>query len=160
MQAMTMFGSLPEPFYKYDVAKFDDEPAAFHYAMAQSFHATKYYRLDPSGTPKQTVLNNVLRSLAAGLPCMFGFTVYSSIGDGPLIPFPGPADEVEGGHAVMAVGYDTTQMGGVLIIRNSWGAEWGDKGYGLLPFTYLTMGLASDFWTLVQADFVDTSVFK
>ena len=33
-------------------------------------------------------------------------------------------------------------------------------GYGWLPYDYVLKGLANDFWSLVQADFVDTDLFK
>lgn len=35
-----------------------------------------------------------------------------------------------GGHAVLVVGYD--QQGA--YIQNSWGTEWGSKGFGILPW--------------------------
>jgi C1A family cysteine protease len=64
----------------------------------------------------------------------------------------------------MAVGYDSSKgiedCTGALLIRNSWGPEWGDKGYGWLPYAYVEAGLAVDFWSLVRADFVDTDLFK
>jgi hypothetical protein len=105
--------------------------------------------------------------LAAELPAMFGFTVYSSIppmgaGTGD-IPFPTPEDKQEGGHAVVAVGYDDQRKigadTGALLIRNSWGTGWGEKGYGWLPYSYVTAEQAFDFWSLVQADFVDSDLF-
>ena len=99
---------------------------------------------------------------------MFGFSVYSSMpgtGDGKgEIPYPGPGDRLEGGHAVVAVGYDDgKKIGkdkGALLIRNSWGTEWGDKGYGWLSYSYVEGGLADDFWSLVKAEYVDTDLFK
>ena len=99
---------------------------------------------------------------------MFGFTVYSSmpgIGDDTGdIPFPKEGDRVEGGHAVVAVGYDDNRKigsnKGALLIRNSWGKEWGDRGYGWLPYEYVLRGQAVDFWSLVEASFVDTDLFK
>jgi C1A family cysteine protease len=99
---------------------------------------------------------------------MFGFTVYSSIppaGDGKgEIPFPESGDSVEGGHAIVAVGYDDKKIigkdTGALLIRNSWSALWGDKGYGWLPYSYVQQGLAVDFWTLVDSGFVDTELFE
>ena len=112
--------------------------------------------------------DNITTHLAAGLPSTFGFTGYSSIpasGDGRgEIPFPNPGEKVEGGHAVLAVGYDNgRKIGsskGALLIRNSWSTGWGDCGYGWLPYDYVPKGLANDFWALVQADFVDTELFK
>lgn len=168
MKGMVLFGVPPEKYWPYNISRFDDEPTAFCYAFAQSYQAVKYYRLDPPGTAPGKVLENIKRYLAGNLPCMFGFSVYSSMpgtGDGKgEIPYPGPEDKLEGGHAVVAVGYDNaTKIGkdkGALLIRNSWGSDWGDKGYGWLPYRYVQDGLAEDFWSLVKAEYVDTNLFK
>ena len=52
-----------------------------------------------------------------------------------------------GGHAVMAVGYDDSK--GAFIVRNSWGTDWGIKGYFYLPYWYFTTpNAANDFWVM------------
>jgi C1A family cysteine protease len=168
MKAMVLFGVPPEKYWPYDVAKFNVEPSSFCFSFAQNYQALEYYRLDPAGTTPAVVLANARRSLAAGLPAMFGFSVYSSIpapGDGNgEIPFPAVGDTMEGGHAVLAVGFDDKkQIGGAcgaLLIRNSWGKAWGDGGYGWLRYAYIEQGLADDFWSMVKAEFVDTDLFK
>ena len=168
MKAMVLFGIPPENYWPYKIETFDEEPQAFCYAFAQSYKTTKYFRLDPPGQSTDKTLETVKKSLAAGLPPMFGFTVYSSIppaGDGKgETPFPGPGDSVEGGHAIVAVGYDDKKKVGKdlgsMLIRNSWGTGWGDKGYGWLPYSYILKGLAVDFWTLVDSGFVDTELFE
>ncbi len=168
MKAMVLFGIPPERYWPYQIDQFDVEPSAFCYSFGQSFKTVKYYRIDPPGTPASKVLSAIRRNLAAGLALMFGFTVYSSIppvgtGSGD-IPFPGANERVLGGHAIVAVGYDDKkQIGkdkGALLIRNSWGTDWGEQGYGWLPYAYVESGLAADFWSLVQAEFVDTDLFK
>lgn len=167
MKAMVLFGIPPESAWPYKEADYDVEPPAFCYAYAQSYRAMHYYRLDPAGTTPAALLKNVRTSLAAGLPSMFGFTVYSSIpgiGEGSGdIPFPTPTDKVEGGHAVVAIGYDDNRKigthRGALKIRNSWSERWGEHGYGWLPYAYIEHEQADDFWSLVDAGFVNTSLF-
>jgi C1A family cysteine protease len=168
MKAMVLFGVPPEDYWPYEIEDFEIEPSAFCFSFAASYRAFKYYRLDPPGQPFAETLEAVKTSLAAGLPSMFGFTVYSSfppLGDGKgEIPFPVVGDRVEGGHAVVAVGYDDgKKIGsatGALLIRNSWGLGWGADGYGWLPYKYVTAGLADDFWSLVEAGFTDTELFS
>ena len=168
MKAMSLFGVPPEDYWTYDVPRFDEEPPAFCYAFAQNYQAIKYYRIDLPGQSTSKVLDALKENLAGGLPAMFGFTVYSSIppiGDGKgEIPFPKYGDVVKGGHAVVAVGYDNRKKigddTGALLIRNSWGTDWGDKGYGWLPYHYVEAGLAVDFWSLVESEFTDTDLFE
>jgi len=45
-------------------------------------------------------------------------------------------------HAVQAIGYDTTAK--YWIVRNSWGASWGESGYIRLQFGANTCGLCSE----------------
>jgi C1A family cysteine protease len=168
MKAMVLFGVPPEHYWPYEVDRYDDDPSAFCFSFAQNYQALQYYRLDPSGTSAEQVLAALKQHLAAGFPAMFGFSVYSSMpapGDGSgAIPLPGRGDSLIGGHAVLAVGYDDSRRiggeQGALLVRNSWGREWGEEGYGWLPYAYLRHGLAGDFWSMVRAEFVDTDLFK
>ncbi|PWB80924.1 MAG: cysteine protease [Candidatus Methylomirabilota bacterium] len=174
MGALVLFGVPPEEYWSYVIADFDKEPTAFCYAFAQNFQAIQYYRLDPSGTSKPTLLTRIKTNLAAGLPSMFGFTVYTSIsqaGGSGKIPYPTAGEKVAGGHAIVAVGYDdglkiknTNPSGvattGALLIRNSWGTGWGDHGYGWLPYDYVLKGLAVDWWSLLKNEWIDTGAFK
>ncbi len=165
MQALVMFGAPPEEYWPYRVSEFDAEPPAFVYSLGASFKAVKYFHLDPPGSGPAQRLAHVKRFLAARCPSMFGFTVYESLYDAKdgKIPFPGKGDKVAGGHAVVAVGYDDGlaigAQKGALLIRNSWGTGWGDKGYGWLPYEYVTAGLADDFWSVQSLDWVNTGQF-
>jgi len=173
--AMVLFGVPPEEYWPYtdDEKKFDLEPPAFCYAFAQNYKTIKYYRHDPPGTSPEALLGQVKTYLAAGHPVMFGFTVYNSISQADttgLIPFPSPKERIEGGHAIMAAGYDDkkkiknafgrVETKGALLIRNSWGRAWGEDGCGWLPYEYVLGGLAEDFWSVLKKDWIDTGQFN
>ncbi|MEK6678136.1 MAG: C1 family peptidase [Nitrospirota bacterium] len=174
MGALVLFGAPPEEYWPYKIADFDKEPTAFCYAFAQSYQAIKYYRHDPPGTAKDVLLNRIKRYLVAGHPSIFGFTVYSSIGQAGKtgkITYPCKGEKIEGGHAIIAIGYDDKikiknsgscgiETTGALLIRNSWGRGWGDGGYGWLPYEYVLKGLAEDFWSMLKKEWIDTEAFK
>jgi len=174
MGALTLFGVPPEEYWPYVTADYEVEPTAFCYSFAQSYQAITYYRLDPAGTTRKELLDRIKTNLSKGLPSMFGFTVYQSYGqaggNGGKFPFPTNAERVVGGHAVDAVGYDdklkitNTSRGGptttgALLVRNSWGTGWGDAGYGWLPYDYVLQGLATDWWSILKTEWIDTGNF-
>ncbi len=166
MEALATFGVPPEDYWPYDITQFDVEPTAFCYSFAEQYRATHYFRLDPPHTAPDILLNTIKTQLAAGLVMMFGFTVYSSISEASTtgeIPYPGKGEKVLGGHAIATVGYDDSKtiggQKGALLIRNSWGTTWGEAGYGWLPYAYVLNGLATDWWALVKAEWLDTGAF-
>ena len=166
MEALVMFGAPPERYWPYDIAKFDVEPSAFCYAAGSNYKTVKYFRLSPPGTTPAQTLQNIKPYLAAGFPSMFGFPVYPEYDNptpGGLIGYPGPSEKPRGGHANVAAGYDDTlNIGndvGALLVRNSWGTGWGLGGYGWLSYQYVLRGLATDWWSLISAEWVDTNVF-
>jgi C1A family cysteine protease len=165
MEALVLLGAPPERYWTYDTTQFDVEPPAFVYALGSKFNTTKYFRLDPNGASGTQVLEQIKRFLAAGFPSMFGFPVYYEFDNplpGALIGFPSGVG-YRGGHAIDAVGYDDNLMingdKGALRVRNSWGTGWGDNGYGWLSYRYVTEGLATDWWTLISAEYVNTGAF-
>lgn len=170
--ALVLFGMPPEEFWPYNTERFDEEPDAFCYAFAQNYKCISYFRHDPSNISTKDVLISIKKYLVAGIPSVFGFTVYQSIrqvsSDG-YIPFPSQNEKMLGGHAVAAVGYDDNveienpfsgeSTKGAILIRNSWGEGWGDKGYGWLPYEYVLQGIALDWWSILKQEWVDTGLF-
>jgi C1A family cysteine protease len=138
-------GDCPERMWPYIIDKFSVHPPASCYDEAKKHEVVRYQRLTRE-------LKQMKGCLASGYPFVFGFSVYESFmsavvaasGDAPM---PKPRERIEGGHAVMAVGYDENEQR--FLVRNSWGAGWGRKGYFTMPFAYL-LGehLADDFWTI------------
>lgn len=166
MEAMVLFGAPPEQYWPYNVPQFDNEPTAFCYAFAQNYQTIKYFRLDPAGLTGAQVLQNIKTYLAAGFPSMFGFPVYDEYmhvaADGKA-GYPKANSHLYGGHANVAVGYDDNlTIGpdkGALLVRNSWGTGWGLSGYAWLSYRYVTDSLAVDWWSLIQARWVNTGQF-
>jgi len=176
MASLVLFGVPPEKYWPYIIAKFDIEPSAFLYAFAQNYQAIQYFRLDPPGTTPANLLVLIKSFLAAGLPSMFGFSVYNSYTQANAtgkFPYPASGERCIGGHAIVAVGFDdgmkikNTSPGGIettgaLLIRNSWGTGWGGSmaGYGYLPYEYVLRSQAVDWWVLLKNEWVNAGVFS
>ena len=140
-------GVCTEDSWKYDISQFAVEPSASCYHEACDNLVLSYQRVPQTLTALKGCLAN-------GFPVVFGFQVYASfesqeVAKSGVVPLPTTGEQLLGGHAVLAVGYDdsTTQF----LVRNSWGSGWGQDGYFTMPYPYLTeSNLSSDFWTVLQ----------
>ena len=89
-------------------------------------------------------MNDLKSSLIENGACLIAFPVYN-YSDQMWIQ--NDNEKMTGGHAMTVVGYDDKEEH--FIIRNSWGVEWGDKGYFYMPYSYITnKNLCSDFWVV------------
>jgi len=135
-------GLPPEEAWPYDISKFAKRPPKAANAAAKQELVSGYRRL--------AGVADYLDCLAAGSPFVIGITVYESfesdaVAASGVVPMPKPGEQVAGGHAICVCGYDPAHF----IVRNSWGADWGQKGYFLLPRAYLAdANLAGDAWTI------------
>jgi C1A family cysteine protease len=138
-------GDCPETEWPYVIARFKTRPTPQCYADALPYRAVLYQRLTP-------ILSQLKGCLASGYPFVFGFTVYESFESATVartgqVSLPKSGERAIGGHAVAGVGYDDARQW--FIVRNSWGGQWGLKGYFTLPYAYAADdNLASDFWTI------------
>jgi C1A family cysteine protease len=145
IKSVATLGAPPEQDWPYDITKFAQQPPPNAFADAKQDIVSSYSRVPQ-------LLIQMQGCLASGYPFVFGFTVYDSFESDAVaqtgnVPMPGSGENVQGGHAVVAVGYDNSRR--VFIVRNSWGPSWGAKGYCFMPYEYLlTPNLASDFWTI------------
>lgn len=106
---------------------------------------------------------------ARSQPVLLGMKVFSSmesklVAQTGVLPMPGSRDPELGGHAVLAVGYmpalpspksavaekllKKKASAGYLVVRNSWGEGWGDKGYFYMPYAYVDKGYAFEAWIM------------
>jgi C1A family cysteine protease len=149
-------GVCPETLWPYDIGMFAVKPPQRCYVAATKDKAVQYESIQTLGDLKDAIASN--------LSVVFGFTVYQSfesqaVAQTGVMPMPKKGESVVGGHAVLAVGYSDAKSH--VIVRNSWGASWGDQGYFYMPYQYLTGSkassdtspvsgahLASDFWAI------------
>jgi C1A family cysteine protease len=138
-------GDCPESEWPYNISQFAVKPPAQCYTDALQDRALKYQRIGQS-------LVQMKNCLAQGLPFVIGISVYESF-EGQqaeqtgMIPLPKNNEQLLGGHALLVLGYRDSDLH--FIVRNSWGANFGDSGYVYLPYAYLQdTNLASDFWCI------------
>lgn len=144
IKSINLNGVCPEKEWEYDVAKFTMKPSEKCYQEAVGHKSLEYHRLIQFSAQLKQALKH-------GFPVVFGMSVFESfesddVAKTGMVPMPENHEKLLGGHAVLLVGYDDEE--GYWICRNSWGEEWGDKGYFYLPYEYLLKEkkLACDFW--------------
>jgi len=169
MQAIAMFGIPPESYYPYDIAKYDDEPSAFHYALSQNYQALTYYRLDPYGATPDQVIKRVKANIQLNRACMFGFVVYVTDDKAGHVLLPNNNQSLVGGHACVCVAYDDNyeiihpsgqKTIGAFKFANWWGKKWGDNGFGWIPYEFVLKGIAVDWWTMMSTEWIDLKQFR
>ena len=145
MKTLAKQGVCPEPMWPYVLSQFATKPTPECYAEAKKHLGITYMRVAQD-------VAQMRGCVAAGYPFIFGFTVYESFESDAVtrtgnVPMPDGMERTLGGHAMCVVGYDNPKK--LFIVRNSWGASWGKKGYGTMPYAYFTnTDLSADFWTL------------
>ncbi|HLP88648.1 MAG TPA: C1 family peptidase [Nostocaceae cyanobacterium] len=147
------YGACKETTWPYNTKKLFTEPHAEAYEEASQFLIDEAERVDVN-------LYAMRHCLAEGYPFAFGMLIFESFmnpGKKGIISMPKPNQEKSmGGHAMLCVGYSDTDK--VFVVRNSWGKEWGDKGYCYIPYDYMTNPeLNGDCWTIKSVTDVDLS---
>jgi C1A family cysteine protease len=143
-KVVSHLGVPDERLWTYYEPRFDKRPPKSVYKAALAHRAVSYAKV------RQTH-DDLRRTLAAGFPVVFGFSVYesfesSAVAKTGIVPMPSMSEDMLGGHAVMLVGYDDSEQR--YIVRNSWSSGWGMLGYCTMPYAYVEdPDLASDFWT-------------
>ncbi|SMC21291.1 Papain family cysteine protease [Clostridium acidisoli DSM 12555] len=157
----TTIGTCTEALDPYDIKKFTATPSAADDKDAKNHKAmTKY---------KVKTIDDILYSVGVlKRPVLIGVKVYESfenITSNGYIPLPKNGEQLLGGHALNICGYfskpeSSTKNpneeikeilpfkkydGLYFIIRNSWGENFGDKGYLYMPAEFLQK-YSSDWW--------------
>jgi len=145
IKACYTYGAPTENLWPYNISKFRTVPPKAALLDAAKRKVTSYQRAAD--------FNAVIDAITSGYPVTIGFSVYSSF-DSPtvaktgIMPYPNVNKErLLGGHAVLLVGYNKDNN--TFIARNSWGTDWGDKGYFYMPFEVIqNTRMSNDFWVV------------
>lgn len=142
VKVLKKIGVCREKFWQYKPHQ-KDKPKKGADKDAKKFKIKTYARIID--------LNELKLTLATKGPCVIGVYVFSGMmetKDGK-IKMPKKNERALGGHAICPVGYDDKT--GFIKFKNSWGVNWGDKGYGYLPYEYIEKYMM-DAWSSVDID--------
>lgn len=138
-------GNCYDTTWPYEISRFQYKPPNDAYTEAARHKITVYQRVEQNR-------NAIKACLISGYPIITGFICYNTLFNpsvertGDIIS-PTRRDYIIGGHCVLITGYnDVTQR---YEIMNSWGTDWGNKGYGTIPYSYIeNPNYAFDFWQM------------
>lgn len=141
-KALQKMGVCRESTRPYIIEDYKTPPTEYENREASYYTIPGYQRLNSIKEIKHAVAHNHV--------VVFGITVYKSFEDSVKsdgrVPYPGFFEQKLGGHAMCIVGYDDNLYGGSFIVRNSWGTNWGDKGYCYIPYGMYRYFI--DVWTV------------
>lgn len=153
-------GVVPLTKWAYNRANLFATPPASVVADAANHRSLQDYQLDGSQDAIQSCLTE-------GYPLNFSIILFPAFENAPaintgIVPMPDPSKhQTIGGHsmAIVGIGYGKDWIADgqfkkadpntlYVKVRNSWGKDYFQNGYLLLPFDYLGLyGYQSDYWT-------------
>lgn len=145
MGTLKSLGTCEEKLWAYDPEQVFVRPSIAAYQEAYANKIGGYELIDATGKER---VEQIIDALSGGYPVVFGLDATQSFVDGRSAypSFYGPS---VGSHAMLIVGYK--RKTDELIVRNSWGPQWGDSGYCYLKSSVLDDRDAFDFWVPHEA---------
>lgn len=150
MKVLKKIGVPCEAAYPYK-DMFKKEPKIWAKLIAKWALIDSYYKCD--------TLDDIKYSLANNGPVVIGIECFEEIewaGKNGVVSYPLNPNYSLGGHAICVVGYmENSKM---IKFKNSWGEDWGKKGYGFLTYKYIR-DFMWDGWAAIDLQ-VTTKILK
>ncbi len=143
IESLAKYGLAQEVFCRYNEKDYTTKPSEEAYKDAAKRKLIKAMNVGLSSTA-------IKEALAEGYPVAVSLSLCNSFGSassGGYVPMP-TEEEIEAResmpedkkprhtcHAMVVVGYSDELRR--FIVRNSWGADWGDNGYCYIPYEYM-----------------------
>jgi len=153
MDSLHKYGIALEKFCPYSEDRFDQKPSDEAYRDALSRRLIKALNVNKK-------VYDIKSALADGYPVAASFILYPSFSEtnNGFIPMPDEKEIAEEfsedvpkdkyfRHAMVITGFsDQLKM---FVVRNSWGTDWGEDGYGYLPYSYVENERLCDFTCII-----------
>lgn len=137
------FGVCPDKDWPWVPSKINESPTWMAMRKAYLHKIEAFYKIYSTGGKR---IEEVIRCLHAGNPVVFGTTVGSNwfgYKKGQVLQAP---SKIEGRHATVILGW----RDGHFIGENSWGENWGDRGFYLMDPSVIAHPNSQDFWVIQE----------
>jgi len=138
---LTKKGICPESVWPYVTSNCNVSPPAQTLIEAEKHKVDQIGIVAPSEVTGEALIDAIVKSLLLKIPVLIGIEIYQSfesptVAKTGIVPIPQPNEQYLGGHEVLIIGYDDERR--VFICINSWGDQWGWKGFFNIPYDYIT----------------------
>lgn len=124
-------------YFPYTDEDYSSQPTAIQNAAAAMYKASSWSKVTGIEQIKAQIYNG--RGVVIGVKSNTGFTeLYAGI--------PGYVNTDESAwqyHAVCLIGYDDYHNGGAFKLINSWGSDWGLRGYGWISYSAVNSSITN-----------------
>jgi hypothetical protein len=157
IEGLKRYGACREDLWPNDEDVINEEPSEEAYTHGAHFKIADAEYVE-------TALDLWKHTLADGYPIAFCLNTFSSFDNATnsrgRVPMPKSSEqerEEHGWHAMLCVGY--LEKDQLFIVRNSWGTEWGDRGYCYIPYKYVMHETLNghDSWVVKSVEDLDFS---
>jgi len=142
MKQLSKHGIPPEKAWPYN-DRIKGKPKSWSKMIAKWGLGGRYFRINN--------VNELINSLYKYGPIVIGILCFREIFNPKkgVVPYPKNPHEIFGGHAICITSYNKKQK--LFKFKNSWGINWGNKGYGYLSYRYIN-DFMIDAWVMLDVN--------